>query len=131
MPPHLALGDFAPIAALPPAGACCEGYSCCVARLHRHRVRGPGTAATARLAPGRERGGEYLQRPGDPACLHLVDMLIAVSGKPVRIELDPARLRGQERSTIFGDPTLLHHLAGRDMKFMRRSKSLTLWQRMS
>src|SRR5689334_6220311 len=55
----------------------------------------------------------------------LVELLITVSGKPVRIELDPARLRGQERSTIFGDPTLLHHLAGRDMKFMRRSKSLT------
>ena len=42
----------------------------------------------------------------------LVELLITVSGKPVRVELDPAWLRGQERSSIFGDPTLLHHLAG-------------------
>jgi hypothetical protein len=45
----------------------------------------------------------------------------------VRIELDPARLRGPERSGIFGDSTLLHRLVGELPPTDDRSVIARIW----
>jgi hypothetical protein len=42
-----------------------------------------------------------------------VDLLIAASGKAVRMELVPERVRAGELQAVFGDPRLLWRLAGR------------------
>jgi GDP-4-dehydro-6-deoxy-D-mannose reductase len=112
MPPYLALGEFArQITALPPHGGVLQTGNLTASRdfidvedvasaLHR--------LATHPLARGVVNicSGKLTRLDG------LVELLITASGKPVRIELDPARLRGPERSSISGDPTLLHHLVG-------------------
>jgi len=112
MPRYLALGEFArQIAALPPHGGMLQTGSLTVSRdfIDVEDV----ASALHRLATHPLACGVVNICSGKPTRLDgLVELLITVSGKPVRIELDPARLRGQERSTIFGDPTLLHHLAG-------------------
>ena len=112
MPPYLAIGEFArQIAAMPPHGGVLRTGNLAVSRdfIDVEDV----ASALHRLAAHPVARGVVNICSGKPTRLDgLVELLITASGKPVHIEPDPARLRGQERSSIFGDPTLLHHLVG-------------------
>jgi len=113
MPPYLALGEFArQLAVLPPSGGVLRTGNLdvardfidveLVARALRLLARHPDAIGVVNICSGRATG-----------LAHLVDMLIAVSGKPVRTELAPERVRAGELRAIYGDPGLLWRLTGR------------------
>ena len=112
MPAHLALADFAQqIAADGPSGKVLRTGNLDVARdfidvglvaraLHRLALH-PAAAGVVNICSG---------RPMQLA--QLVAMLIAASGRQVRLERDPMRVRPGELRAIFGDPGLLSRLTG-------------------
>lgn len=113
MPPHLALGEFArQIAALPPHGGTLRAGNLEVARdfIDVELV----ARALRLLAQHPDADGVVNVCSGQATRLaQLVEMLIAASGKPVRPELDPERVREGELRAMFGDPGLLWRLTGR------------------
>ena len=113
MPPHLALGAFArQIAALPPHGGVLRAGNLQVARdlIDIELV----ARALRLLAQHPDASGVVNVCSGQATRLaQLVDLLIAASGKPVRPELDPERVREGEMQAVFGDPGLLWRLTGR------------------
>ena len=113
MPPHLALGAFArQIAALPPQGGALRAGNLQVARdfIDIELV----AQALRLLAQHPDACGVVNVCSGQATRLaQLVDLLIAASGKPVRPELDPERVRHGEMQAVFGDPGLLWRLTGR------------------
>jgi GDP-4-dehydro-6-deoxy-D-mannose reductase len=113
MPAHLALGEFArQIAALPSCGGVLRTGTLdvardfidieLVARALSLLARQPTVNGVVNICSGRA-----------TRLAHLVEMLIAASGKAVRTELDPERVRPRELQAIYGDPDLLWRLAGR------------------
>jgi GDP-4-dehydro-6-deoxy-D-mannose reductase len=112
MPPYLALGEFArQIAALPPSGGTLRTGNLdvardfldvkLVARALRLLARHPDGNGVVNICSGRA-----------IKLADLVDMLIAASGKPVRTELAPERVRAGELRAVYGDPGLLWRLTG-------------------
>ena len=112
MPSHLALGDFArQLAAMPSSGGVLR-----TGNLDSERdfidvdwvVR-----ALRLLSQHREAQGVVNICSGRATSLaHLVETLISVSGKPVRLEVAPERVRAGELRSIYGDPSLLWRLTG-------------------
>src|SRR5689334_22602748 len=110
MPPHLALGDFArQIAALPACGGVLRTGTlgvdrdfidiALVARALRLLACHPDASGVVNICSGQA-----------TRLAHLLDRLITVSGKPVRTELVPERVRVGEFQAVFGDPGLLWRL---------------------
>lgn len=113
IPPHLALGGFArQIAAAPLHGGILRAGNLEVARdfIDVEIV----ARALRLLAQHPDAGGVVNVCSGQATRLaQLVEMLIAASGKTVRPELDPERVRKGEVRAMFGDPGLLRRLTGR------------------
>jgi GDP-4-dehydro-6-deoxy-D-mannose reductase len=113
MPPHLALSDFAhQIAALPPSGGVLRTGTLDVARdfIDVELV----ARALRLLTQHRDANGVVNICSGRATSLaHLVDSLISVSGKPVRLEAAPERVRAGELRSVFGDADLLWRLTGK------------------
>lgn len=112
MPPHLALGDFArQVAAFGPSGGTLLTGTLDVARDFldvRVAVRAlrllaehPDASGVVNVCSGRATRLAYLVR-----------LLVAASGKPVRLEVDPRRTRPGEMRAMYGDPGLLLRLVG-------------------
>lgn len=128
MPPHLALGDFArQIAALPPHGGVLRAGNLEAARdfIDVELV----ALALRLLAQNPDAGGVVNVCSGQATRLaRLVEMLISASGKPVRPELDPKRVRGGELRAMFGDPGLLWRLTGRLEETDYPAVTARIWQ---
>lgn len=128
MPSHLALGAFAhQVAALPPYRGILRTGDLEVARDFMDA--GLVARALRLLAQNPDACGVVNVCSGQPTRLaQLVDMLIAASGKLVRLELDPARVRVGEMRSIFGDPGLLWRLAGRLAETDYPAVTARIWQ---
>jgi len=112
MPPCLALGAFArQLADLPAYGGVLHTGNPAVSRDFMdvgHAARGLHALARNPVAHG-----VVNVCSGVPTRLDfLVALLIAASGKAVRIAVDPARMRSNEVGSVFGDPALLSRLTG-------------------
>lgn len=128
MPPHLALGDFArQISALPSHGGILRSGTldvardfidiALVARALRLLTQNPDARGVVNVCSGQA-----------TQLAHLVKMLIAASGKRVRLELDPERVRGGELRAVFGDPGLLWRLTGRLEDTDYKAVATRIWQ---
>lgn len=128
MPPGLALSEFArQIAALPPQGGILWAGNLEVARdfIDIELV----ARALRLLAQHPDAGGVVNVCSGQATRLaRLVEMLIAASGKGVRPELDPKRMREGELRAMFGDPGLLWRLTGRLEETDYPAVMARLWQ---
>lgn len=128
MPPHLALGAFArQIAALPPRGGILRTGDLDVARdfIDVELV----ARALRLLAWHPDAGGVINVCSGRATRLaDLVALLIAASGKSVRPERDPERVRAGEARAMFGDPALLRRLTGGLEETDYPAVTARLWQ---
>jgi GDP-4-dehydro-6-deoxy-D-mannose reductase len=113
MPPHLALGNFARQI----VAAAASGSVLATGNLEVERdfldVDHAATALAA-LACNVEAQGIVNVCSGIPRRLRdLVDTMIEISGKRIRLEIDPARVRANEPRTIVGSTKLLGSYCGK------------------